>query len=53
MSLEQADDLVTGDDLLATKNPSFGLPNDPLDQRAKVVELALPECNRHRVGHLQ
>src|SRR5271157_6225401 len=29
--LEQANDLFVGGDRLATKNATFGLPNDPLD----------------------
>ena len=52
MGLEQADDLVAGGDLLAAKNPTLGLPDDPFDQRAIVAELALPERNCHRIGHL-
>ena len=40
--LEQADDLFVGGDRLAMKNATFGLPDDPLDQRAIVAELDLP-----------
>src|SRR6516165_9359900 len=52
MRFEQADDLLAGGDRFALENPTFGLRDDPFDQRAIVMELALPEGNRHRVGHL-
>ena len=42
--LEQADDLFVGGDRLAMKNATFGLPDDPLDQRAIVAELGLPRA---------
>ena len=46
--LEQADDLVGGD-RLALKNTTFGLRDDPLDQRTIVTELGVPQRHRHRV----
>src|SRR5581483_9159501 len=49
MRLEQADDLVAGGDGFTVKNPTLGLCDDPFDQWAIVVELALPERHRHRV----
>ena len=51
--LEQADDLLVGGDRLATKNATFGLRDDPLDQRTIVAELGLPQRRRHRVGRCQ
>ena len=47
--LEQADDLFVGGDRLAMKNATLGLRDDPLDQRAIVAELGLPQRHRHRV----
>ena len=41
--LEQADDLVVGGDRLALKNTTFGLRDDPLDQRTIVTELGVPD----------
>jgi hypothetical protein len=47
--LEQADGLFAGGDRLAPKNATFGLPDDPLDQRAIVAELGSPwPCRRVR-----
>jgi hypothetical protein len=46
-ALEQADDLVVGGDRLALKNSTFGLRDDPLDQRAIVTDLGVP---RHQEG---
>ena len=37
-----ADNLFIGDDCLATKDATFGLRDDPLDQRTVVAELGLP-----------
>ena len=47
--LEQADDLFVGGDRLAMKNATFGLRDDPLDQRTIVAELGLPQRGGHRV----
>jgi hypothetical protein len=47
--LEQADDLFVGGDRFATKKATLGLRDDPLDQRAIVAELGLPQRHRHRV----
>ena len=45
----KADDLFVGGDRLAMKNATFGLPDDPLDQRAIAAELRLPRrCRRVR-----
>ncbi len=41
--LEQADDLFAGGNGLAMKDATFGLPDDPFDQRAIVAEPGLPE----------
>ena len=50
--LEQADDLFGGGDRLALKNAPLGLPDDPLDQRAIVAELGLPQRGRDRIRRL-
>ena len=50
--LEQADDLLVGGDRLAMKDATFGLRDDPLDQRTIVAELGLPQRRGHRVGRL-
>src|SRR5271169_1565269 len=50
--LEQADNLFVGGDRFATKNSTLGLRDDPLDQRAIVAELGLPQRHRHRVRRL-
>jgi len=47
--LEQADDLFVGRDCLAMKDATFGLRDDPLDQRTIVTELGLPQRGGHRV----
>ena len=52
MRLEQADDLVACRNRFAAKDPALALGDDPLDQRTIVAALAVPERNRHRVGHL-
>ena len=45
MRLEQADDLVAGRDGFAEKDATLGLPDDPLDQWAIVMQLSLPWLN--------
>ena len=47
--LEQADDLLVGGDRLAMKNATFGLRDDPFDQRSIVAELGLPQRGGDRV----
>ena len=49
--LEQADDFLARGDFLVAQDPALALPDDPLDQRAIVEPLGLPERN-HRVGRL-
>jgi len=50
--LEQADDLFVGGDRFAAKNTALGLRDDPLDQRAIVAKLGLPQRHRHRIRRL-
>src|SRR6516225_1691001 len=47
--LEQADDLLVGGHRLAMKNATFGLPDDPFDQRSIVAELGSPQRGGDRV----